>query len=198
MKTKLFFYSLICFAVMHLNAQQTHQLNWGVGINDTAASLTIEVGDTVEWEWIDAGSHNVVRTGGTSSETFNSGNTQSGIGTTFSHTFTEIGTNDYHCVPHQNSMFGTITVVADGTLSTNDFDIKDFSISPNPAKSYISLKLPQEKSLASVQIIDLLGKLVYSNNTLENRINISSLSRGVYLVKISTDNSNQTKRFIKQ
>jgi surface protein len=88
--------------------QTTYQLEWGFNINGVDASLTIEPGDTVEWIWIDTGQHNVVNTAN-AVETFDSGLLQ-GVGTIFSHTFTEIGVNDYHCTPHNDNMFGTITV----------------------------------------------------------------------------------------
>lgn len=104
-----------------INAQQTYQLDWGFNINGANASLTIEQGDTVEWTWIDTGQHNVVNTTN-AVETFDSGLLQ-GVGTTFSHTFTEIGVNDYECSPHNSNMFGTITVTAPAS--------NDFYIAPN-------------------------------------------------------------------
>ena len=104
-----------------IKAQQTYQLDWGFNINGANASLTIEQGDTVEWTWIDTGQHNVVNTAN-AVETFDSGLLQ-GIGTTFSHTFTEIGVNDYECSPHNSNMFGTITVTAPAS--------NDFYLAPN-------------------------------------------------------------------
>ena len=104
-----------------INAQQTYQLDWGFNINGANASLTIEQGDTVEWTWIDTGQHNVVNTAN-AVETFDSGLLQ-GVGTTFSHTFTEIGVNDYECSPHNSNMFGAITVTAPAS--------NDFYIAPN-------------------------------------------------------------------
>jgi surface protein len=109
-----FFYYFLIVAFFQLpsmtHAQQTYQLDWGFNINGANASLTIEQGDTVEWTWIDTGQHNVVNTAN-AVETFDSGLLQ-GVGTTFSHTFTEVGVNDFECSPHNNNMFGTITVTA--------------------------------------------------------------------------------------
>lgn len=102
-------------------AQQTYQLDWGFNINGANASLTIEQGDTVEWTWIDTGQHNVVNTAN-AVETFDSGLLQ-GVGTTFSHTFTVMGVNDYQCTPHNSTMFGTITVTAPAS--------NDFYLAPN-------------------------------------------------------------------
>lgn len=100
--------------------QQTYQLEWGFNINGVDASLTIEPGDTVEWIWIDTGQHNVASTDG-SQETFNSGLLQ-GVGTTFSHTFSQVGVNPYECSPHNGIMFGIITVAS---------SVNDFYLAPN-------------------------------------------------------------------
>jgi surface protein len=126
MKSKChFFFSLFMVAMILqtslTHAQQTYQLDWGFNINGANASLTIEQGDTVEWTWIDTGQHNIVNTAN-AVETFDSGLLQ-GIGTTFSHTFTEIGVNDYECSPHNSNMFGTITVTAPAS--------NDFYLAPN-------------------------------------------------------------------
>ena len=120
-----FFFSFIMMSMILqtslTHAQQTYQLDWGFNINGANASLTIEQGDTVEWTWIDTGQHNVINTAN-AVETFDSGLLQ-GVGTTFSHTFTEIGVNDYECSPHNSNMFGTITVTAPAS--------NDFYLAPN-------------------------------------------------------------------
>ena len=120
-----FFFSFIMVSMILqtslTHAQQTYQLDWGFNINGANASLTIEQGDTVEWTWIDTGQHNVINTAN-AVETFDSGLLQ-GVGTTFSHTFTEIGVNDYECSPHNGNMFGTITVTAPAS--------NDFYLAPN-------------------------------------------------------------------
>ncbi|WP_121667090.1 cupredoxin domain-containing protein [Mesonia aquimarina] len=91
-------------------SQTTYNLDWEIGMNGANASLTIDVGDTVIWTWTDSSPHSV-RTLPESQETFDSG-ISSGVGTTFSFTFTEAGINDYQCGVHTTSMFGTITVVS--------------------------------------------------------------------------------------
>ena len=113
LKCRFFFFFILVAMILQTSlthGQQTYQLDWGFNINGANASLTIEQGDTVEWTWIDTGQHNVINTVN-AVETFDSGLLQ-GVGTTFSHTFTEVGVNDYECSPHNNNMFGTITVTA--------------------------------------------------------------------------------------
>ncbi|MBT8243965.1 hypothetical protein [Winogradskyella sp.] len=58
---------------------------------------------------------------GTSTGAFNSGS-MVGLDSCFSHTFNSVGTNDYVCSPQASIMFGTITVLAEGALSNNDFE----------------------------------------------------------------------------
>jgi len=79
-------------------------------------------------------------------------------------------------------------------------DNVDFVISPNPAKSTINLYLPKGYENAKLSVFDVLGKEIYYEelNSLKSIINISKWNSGVYLVRISTDNDSQTKRFVKQ
>lgn len=66
-------------------------------------TVTISTGDTVTWTFDDNGlPHNVV----SNDETFESELLTTG---SFSHTFDEAGTYDYHCTPHP-MMVGTVIV----------------------------------------------------------------------------------------
>ncbi len=72
---------------------------------------TITVGDTVTWTWADALPH-TVEDDGAGAEAFSSGIIAS-MGSTFSHTFTVVGSTDYLCGVHGAvNMGGTITVEA--------------------------------------------------------------------------------------
>ena len=68
------------------------------------ASVTIKKGETVEWIFDDNGlPHDVVET---ADETFKSELLTEG---SYSYTFEEAGTFDYHCTPHP-MMLGTVVV----------------------------------------------------------------------------------------
>ena len=206
-KKLLFLFSLSIS--ISLSAQvETYDIDWGFGSNSNVmpatasnnADRTIEVGDTVRWTWInDGGSHNVFSQGG-SQETFTSGSTTSAPNT-YSYTFTQIGSNNYVCQPHSGNMFGTITVVAEGTLSTREFnDLAEFSIVPNPGQNWLNIKLPQLHSDLNIEVFDVLGKRVYGArlNKLETSIQVSNWKSGIYLVRVSNDLITHTKRFMKQ
>lgn len=193
MKTKLLSF-LFLIITMHLSAQITHDLNWEIGIG-TNIDLTIDIGDTVRWTWTDGAPHTVTSFPG-STETFNSGNL-TGNGQTFSHTFTQEGSNPYRCVIHPATMAGTITV--NPALGIEDISFNNFSISPNPAKNFIKIQLPGFISEAKIIFFDVLGKQIYgTNNVVNTPIDISSWSSGLYFVKVSSQNKIKTKRFIKQ
>ena len=74
------------------------------------ASVTVHVGDTVEWDW-ESGPHSVTAgTPGHSSGVFDSGIQSAGY--SFSYTFTQAGNVPYFCMVHGSMMTGSVNVVA--------------------------------------------------------------------------------------
>ena len=196
MKTKLLMLAFI--GIVSANAQTTHHLDWEMGANGPEMDLTIDVGDTVVWTWTDSFLHSVENyPSGSSVETFNSGN-HSGIGYTFSHTFTVEGSNDYYCGVHGTSMSGTITV--EPSLSVEDETLANFSMIPNPASNHLNIELSQALTTGDIKVYNLLGKQVVTKsfeNTAHVQVDVSGLANGLYLVSIASENRIQTKRFIK-
>lgn len=196
MKTKLLLLSLLFTFSVH--AQTTHDINWQRNVTGTGtADLTIEVGDTVRWTWIDS-NHTVENVVGSSMETFSSG-FLGPVGSTFEHTFTVIGINDYFCGVHgAGSMAGTITV--DPTASIEDQTLQSFEIYPNPASTLITIKLPANTNAGIIEVYNIVGKHVQSKSldiTTDNLLDISNLQSGLYIIRITSGDSSQTKRFIK-
>lgn len=195
MKTKLLIAGLL-LGFLNVNAQTTHNLNWFTGIGSDV-DLTIVSGDMVVWTWTNP-NHTVENVEGSSVETFDSG-FLGPTGSTFSHTFTVVGDNDYLCGIHgANSMSGTITV--EENLSIEDETLNTFSLKTNPVNQNLELNFSQNILEGKLVILDLLGKSVLSttvNNSSSALIDVSSLKSGVYIVKISAENSTQSKRFIK-
>ena len=189
---------VMLFGVLIASAQTTFDLNWFTGIG-SSVDLTIDVGDTVRWTWTDALTHTVSSDGG-STETFNSGNI-TGVNQTYSWTFVSQGSNDYLCQIHgAGSMSGTITV--NPPLGIDDVLLKNFRMSPNPARSTLQLQIPDGLDNIKVKVYDILGKQVYTsriyNVVMDSKIDISKWNVGIYFVKVSSDNGTKTKRFIKQ
>lgn len=194
MKTKLLLLAFL--GVFAVNAQTTHNLDWFMGIG-TNVDLTIDEGDTVIWTWTDEMPHTVENDPDNSVETFNSG-TITGMGQTFSHTFIEVGANDYFCLFHAGTMAGTITV--EEVLGVEENELNTISVYPNPATSTINVGLPKNLEAGQIAVFDILGKQIYSNefeSTDTLTIAISNWSSGVYSLKVVSGETSQTVRFIK-
>ena len=179
----------------------TVTIDWGrnstpSATGDSKASRTIEVGDTVEWVW-NSNNHNVVSNDG-ANESFNSGATEN-VGATFSHTFILEGASDYVCTPHPNDMFGTITVVAEGALSTLETKRLKFEMFPNPASNKVSIQLPSGSENATVEFYDSLGRLALSKKVtrINNKMDVNALSKGIYILKVFTADQIGSQKFIK-
>ena len=85
------------------------------------------------------------------------------------------------------------------TLSIEDFILNDFLVYPNPSKDYINVLLPKSSANASVAIYDLFGKQVYRLNAFNNqKLNVTNLNNGIYLLKVLSLGKTKTKLFVKQ
>jgi hypothetical protein len=74
--------------------------------------------------------------------------------------------------------------------------IEGLSLYPNPitnGKVYIATKNDAEKE---IQIFDVLGKKVFYTQLNTRELNISSLSPGVYIIKIREEESTATRKLI--
>lgn len=84
------------------------------------------------------------------------------------------------------------------TLDNSEIDFNAFSIYPNPAKGFVSIKFPTNVNSGIVKIYDALGRVVLNQNISinENIINTSELKTGNYMVVLRTDYGNATKSLI--
>lgn len=82
-------------------------------------------------------------------------------------------------------------------LNTNKNTFLKTTISPNPVNNVITINnLPINTKF---KIYDILGKEIVVKNITYNTINVSSLHKGVYFLKISTSNNTQkTIKFFKK
>ena len=86
---------------------------------------------------------------------------------------------------------------SDATAGLNTSDFNKFKIYPNPTNgNKIYFNLTQE---IKVTIYNVLGKLIQTEkvNINSNSIDISNLSKGMYILKINTENQFITKKLIK-
>lgn len=90
-------------------------------------------------------------------------------------------------------------VVEGATLSATSFDTSNFTISPNPAKDYVTITSKDNMQISEITIFDLSGKVVLQSKNTTQSIDVSLLNSGAYLLLIEDVNGNKTtKKFIKQ
>ncbi len=80
-------------------------------------------------------------------------------------------------------------VATTSILSTEENIINEWeeaTIYPNPAKDFLNIKLPKKPKTFSFELIDLLGHSFLKTEN-QTKINVSGISKGVYLGKIITD-----------
>ena len=84
------------------------------------------------------------------------------------------------------------------TLSVEKFVNDNFKIYPNPATEYVSIEQKETNgvTLQSVQILDSSGKWIKSVKDNFNQIDVSNLSKGMYLFVIQTDKGNKTEKIV--
>ena len=90
------------------------------------------------------------------------------------------------CVDYNNG--STMRKIAKSVILKNNLSVSTenkLSIYPNPARSIINLVLTGDESkVTSVEIVDVLGKLVYSSKHYQSIINLSNHAAGVYFVRV--------------
>ncbi len=190
-KTLLIFFTLFSFA---LSAQTTHNLGWANDGSSDNQQITIEVGDTIIWTW-GAGTHNLRATSGT--ESFDSGYF-TGAGNTFTYTFNQVGSTNYVCDPHAGNMNGTVTVTSTAGITKNN--LLSFDMYPNPVSDMLTVQLPTGTEKAEVSIIDYTGRLVSSKTISSNdtSIDVQSISKGIYIIRVASNAKIGVQRFIKK
>ena len=89
-----------------------------------------------------------------------------------------------------------IQIINKGTQGTDDAGKKaKLRLYPNPTADVLNVNVT-EKVLA-IEIYDMVGQLVKSSGNGSKSINVSSLKKGIYVVKVVTDNNTHTEKMIK-
>lgn len=105
--------------------------------------------------------------------------------------------------PYQYGGDGTQNGVANwSTLNVNEFEENNtVNLFPNPSSSNLNIQLSNTASNGKIAVYDMLGKQIYNSAIKPNvvsKIDVSQWDTGLYLVKISSDSGEETRRFVKQ
>ncbi len=89
-------------------------------------------------------------------------------------------------------------VKAGGALATDTFSSANFKSFPNPVKDVLNLSY--DKDITNVTVINLLGQEVLTSkvNNTTAKIDMSGLTTGAYMVKVTSDNEVKTIKVIKE
>ena len=114
---------------------------------------------------------------------------------TVSGTYT-IGFNVYS-ETDQNSLF-IDNIIIQEALATGDFTNNKFTVYPNPVKDNLNIRY--NENIDNVAIFNLLGQqvIVKNINATEGKVDMSNLSTGTYLIKVTSGEKVQTIKVIKE
>jgi hypothetical protein len=82
------------------------------------------------------------------------------------------------------------------TLANQDFELESIKIVPNPTTTnFITITSPYQEDM-NVEVIDMFGKHILFQKILYNKLDVSDLRSGIYLLKIYQKGKTTTKKLI--
>ena len=89
------------------------------------------------------------------------------------------------------------TTWSEASLTTQEFNTTaNFSIYPNPTNTGFVNITTKANAAVNVTVFDVLGKQVLSKTLNNNTLNVTSLTTGVYILKLNQNGTSTTKRLI--
>lgn len=83
-------------------------------------------------------------------------------------------------------------------LGIDDLDLnQSLLVYPNPVETHISIQKPDSLEIYSIQIFDVLGKLI-NKSSYQNTLDIKQLSSGIHFIRFQTNKGTIHKRLLKQ
>lgn len=106
------------------------------------------------------------------------------------------GIVDYIENPNLNSH---ITIIeGNHPLSVNDAGLLQFTVYPNPTSGILNIRNPEGVLGASYEIVDVLGRNIKAGTleTSETSIDVSSLTKGIYVLNLRNDQAKRSKKIV--
>lgn len=83
-------------------------------------------------------------------------------------------------------------------LATEENELSKVELYPNPSADVVNVSIPENIKVLGSGLYDMTGKMLNDIQLKNNTINISSLPKGVYLLKVETSKGILTKRIIRK
>lgn len=185
-------------------AQVTHVVVIS-GTEFTPSELTIEAGDTVEWQNT-SGCHNVAETTPSGPAGFGSGAIACAPWT-YSFTFDSSGEYTYRCDAHFSfGMVGSVSVLPNTDTERPPDAIVELDLTPNPFRDRLALRLDLGRDAeVRVVILDLAGReiavLHEGRVTADRALDIAwepteAVPAGAYVVRVVGDTFTDSRRVV--
>lgn len=102
-------------------------------------------------------------------------------------------------VPSPSIYFVARSLAELNVLSSNSFDnINGLTMYPNPISGNTLYLTSTANAAMSIEVYDLLGKEVLKANVVNNAVNVSKLTAGVYVVKVTEEGKTATRKLVVQ
>jgi plastocyanin len=206
MKKIKFFLLFLFLNLSVLSVYSTTATITAGGFVFTPSSVTVNVGDTVKWQWLN-GTHT------TTSTTIPSGASSwnaplDAAHQTFTYVITHSGTYNYICVPHASlGMVGVITANPNGiqpigTAVPDNYNLQQNFPNPFNPTTNIRFDIPKNTKVKLTvyniigEQVDLLLNNVLSAGSYNVDWNASAYPSGVYFYTLSTDDFKAVKKMI--
>lgn len=96
-------------------------------------------------------------------------------------------------------VFPSSTINFTPNLNTVSFDNTNVSVYPNPTKDFLTIDGIENMYVNQFSVVDMIGKKVLSSTQLiSDKIDVSSITPGIYFLLLNTDNSQKQIKFIKK
>ena len=97
-----------------------------------------------------------------------------------------------------NDALGKV-ILTYSTIGLDEVAISAATLYPNPAADQLTISLNDNNATAALEVVDLLGNVVYTTTVSGVKtINVSNLTAGVYVTRLTTNGVTASTRFVKQ
>lgn len=120
-----------------------------------------------------------------------------GINSGYGAGYVKVFDNNSNQIVYSDGQFGAqfnYYIYADSPSAIEE-NMNELSIYPNPANNLLNIQ--SSTQIQSVEVLNIQGQLVIKEGNV-NQINVSSLTNGVYMIRIATDNGVKVQKFVKE